>query len=466
MKKNVKRNCLRLVVIAGLVTIILIVRMIIINWGVFASNMVEIFQIVTEHSIKIGLISLFLIITGFIVHILGVYKSGSGDGEWLRKKPWIIFVRFIVFMLDVNRHKISSKLMDKLVQASIKWGWILIHIGISLLAVDLIFIFSHFEILSSLFFTLGVICIMILMFKLPVLIIKKSKKKDSNYKLFAKIIFFILLASFFYYLDCFLFSWNNPQISLFGNSVLILFIVFLIVRKLIKKIIHRHRRRQQDKEYFMKTLALTKELEAMSLYEAFNAYIKDSLNKQIEGPRGHLPYLRAIEAIGPQALTDLERVVLIRLAKNLNPNFEAEVMRAFASKLDPKESELFIAPSFVKDLPIFFHYSRKKIEIIEVFINNELKLSWFFNKIKREFKLETWQGSINILIFSYKQEEDEEKLKLILKKFQELAGLAADCAKKVWNKEQSKAINTSLKNVYNKLLEIGVKIELPIGVFR
>lgn len=117
-------------------------------------------------------------------------------------------------------------------------------------------------------------------------------------------------------------------------------------------------------------------------------------------------------------------------------------------------------------LPILFQQSSKKKEIIDFYLENEVTRrvmeKLMYNDVKKEFRPFIFEGLVRSLAYSYEKSWDEDTLRDLVSRIQEILDFAASCLPSLRSATNRNNLFNSIKEVMVKLDESEIDIKNPL----
>lgn len=127
---------------------------------------------------------------------------------------------------------------------------------------------------------------------------------------------------------------------------------------------------------------------------------------------------------------------------------------------------LFVTNNMLPNkLPLLFLNCSKKKEAVAAYLASKTApdfiRSFLFNKIKREFRINTLTGILDILAFSYEKTWHEENLEELIKHMQSLLSFAAECLPKIKKREDAEKLDITISLLVSNLNTKGIDVTDP-----
>lgn len=348
-------------------------------------------------------------------------------------------------------------------------GIILIFAGLTVFVAGLFLVLDHHGWLKITFTVLGG-CALVA-FEI-FLLNKLDEKTSSNSKTFTLVLLFFLVT-LTYYLDFFIFAWNEPWISLILVAILIVFSLAALSYRRFKKIknITKEKKRlknlaEEKRLTEEKARAHFEELQKLGLYQLFLNYVHCKKNGQQEETALIIKAYVELKQDAGASLNQEEKGFLLQKISFINFNVDQELFIWLAQEYNSDYTAMLFTHTALSldesGLPILFRYSKRKKEIIADFIKLGLPRDRCFNPIKREFRLKEFMSLINALSFSYQKEwADHKHLIGLVKAIEEVLAFGAECVPKLWNKDEAEELIALLEIIKKTYSENGIQVKFP-----
>ncbi len=463
-KRFLGRMTLRMVAV---ILVGLLITKIVVDWPAARAWPKAMWNWATCHAIATTISTIVIFYLGAFWYSLAC--SGGHDNWWYKiSQPVSSFGKYI-------REYINDKARQALRRQK-NVGRIGMLLAIVLFIANILPLANHFGGLKILFITLGLVIILIADYQLMGWL--TNTFKPTKFSIF---VITLSLLGVTYYLDCFIFSWDRPMISLAFFSLVIAAIVAILIIKRIQKIQFKNQelqrlevaktkklqdeeRRKADKVNLETRL---EQLKNLGMYAALLSYFKSAEEGayQTQYPVNAVLEILVELVKEGQELSDDEKERLLNKIHHLAFNIDSRVLTLLSMIYEDDLEAIMLthtAKPVVNELPLLFRHSNQKKELIVQLTKEKINEAKFFNEIKKEFRLPEYSQVLNALIFSYKKEWDDQNLLVDTKAtILELLKLGVSSLNELWNQKAAQELRGFLRSLEQEFREQGIQIKFP-----
>ncbi len=268
----------------------------------------------------------------------------------------------------------------------------------------------------------------------------------------------VLFSIFFYFYD------------LIHLAILLIIAIILSLADkhllLKKRYLEWKMKNQETKKVLNHEQGLQKKLRELSLFTLCEGCIQNKLDKKLNSI--YLTVLKNRLDNG-EMLNQIDKRIIAQKIGSLSTSECQEVLTVMIGLFTPLDWELTLTTRGIwqpiYDLPILFKFSSQKKEIIECYLSGNIQTDALYSVTKKEFRKSFYIpriiSLINALEFSYKKDWDEQEIKKLAKKMNDLFALIALMIPEIWDAKEKELLQNFLETSRENFKRKGIIINIP-----